>query len=334
MSERDYRSLFLADLEAGLAGSLEPDQIQMVTAAAVRILQGYEITERCTELVPVDSPNEKIAKRYLACLLVDGKSKKTVYQYGRHLARLSETIRKDFTELTAYDIRYYLALQKERNLSNRSLENMRAALSAFFSWMTTEEIIPKNPMATIKPVTYVDEIRKPFSEVEIDALRSACRSKRDRALVEILLASGVRVSELSAMNVVDIDMVGMIVQVKHGKGGKERKTYVNPVACKHLRDYLKSRPEKHEEALFCNTKHERLEDSGIRYILKQIAGRAGVNDCHPHRFRRTFATSLSNRGMDVQEIQQLMGHSSITTTLQYISINDDRVKASYRKYSA
>lgn len=333
MPERDYRTKFLSDLEAGLAGSMTPDQIQTVISAAVLILSDYDIMKQCTELVPVDTPNEIIAKRYLACLIVDGKSKKTIYQYGRHLTRLSDTLMKDFTELSAYDVRHYLAIQKGRGLANRSLENIRAVLSAFFQWMAAEDIVDKNPMASIKPIKYTDEIRQPFSDVEIDALRSACKTDKERALIEILLASGIRVSELSEMNVSDIDMVGMTMHVKHGKGGKERITYINPVACKHLMSYLKGRKED-QEALFCSARHKRLESGGIRYMLKQIAGRAEVQNCHPHRFRRTFATSLAARGMDVQEIQRILGHSSISTTLEYIAINDDHVKASYRKYSA
>ena len=326
----DARLSIIRTLETNLISQLQPEQIRAVSDTLTKILNDYEVSERCTALVPSESTNVQTAKRYLACLMIDGKSKATIYQYGRHLARLSDTIGKDYTEMTAYDIRFYLAIQKERGISNRSLENMRAALSAFFNWMTAEEIIPKNPMATIKPVVYADEIRKPFSEVEIDALRSACRSKKDRALVEILLASGVRVSELSDMNVGDID--GTVVTVKHGKGGKERTTYINPVAAKHLKEYLRSR-KGNSEALFLSQKGERIKSGGIRYILKQIAERSGVENVHPHRFRRTFATGLAARGMDVQEIQKLMGHSNIKTTLEYVTVDDERVKNSYRKYA-
>ena len=326
----DARLSIIRTLESNLISQLQPEQIHAVTNTLTKILNDYEVSERCTALVPSESKNVQTAKRYLACLMIDGKSKATIYQYGRHLARLSDAIGKDYTEMTAYDIRFYLAIQKERGISNRSLENMRAALSAFFNWMTAEEIIPKNPMMTIKPVIYADEIRKPFSEVEIDALRSACRSKKDRALVEILLASGVRVSELSGMNVGDID--GTIVTVKHGKGGKERTTYINPVAAKHLKEYLRSR-KGNSEALFLSQKGERIRSGGIRYILKQIAERSGVQNVHPHRFRRTFATGLAARGMDVQEIQKLMGHSNIKTTLEYVTVDDERVKNSYRKYA-
>ena len=316
MSERDYRTMFVRDIESELIDLLDSDQIQAVSAAVVRVLSDYEITERCTQIVPTTSQNETLCRRYLACLLVDGKSKNTVYQYGRHLARLSEAVRKDYTEMTAYDIRYYLACRKESGLKNRSLDN-----------------IGKNPMATIKPIKCTREVRKPFSDVEIDALRSACRTPKERALIEFLLSSGVRVSELSGMDVSDIDMTGMTVHVRHGKGDKERMTYINPVTVLHLKKYLLARPEE-GEALFYNKNHNRLEVGGVRHILHSLAERAGVENCHPHRFRRTLATGLAARGMEIQEIQRVLGHSDIKTTMQYIAVDDGRVKASYRKYSA
>lgn len=246
--------------------------------------------------------------------------------------RFSEAVGKDFTEIDPYDVRYYLAIQKDKGLSNRSLDNMRAALSAFFQWMAVEDVVSKNPTASVKPIKYVKEVRKAFSEVELDALRTACKTQKERAVIEMLLSSGVRVSELADMNVEDIDVLAMTVHVKHGKGGKERITYLNPVAVKHLQKYLAERAED-GAVLFYNQKHNRLEAGGIRYILNELAKRAGVENCHPYRFRRTFATNLAARGMEIQEIQRLLGHSNIATTLEYVAIDDEKVKASYRKYA-
>ena len=242
-------------------------------------------------------------------------------------------MKKPFTEMGAYDIRFYLACEKDHGTSNRTLENTRSYLSAFFNWMAIEDIVQKNPLATVKPIRYVDEVRKPFSETEIDALRSSCESMRERALIEVLLSSGVRVSELSEMRAEDINMVTLEVHVKHGKGGKERITYITPVAAMHLEKYLKERPES-DSCLFYNGNHEKLNPGGIRFVLKQIAKRSGVSNVHPHRFRRTFATGLAARGMEIQEIQRLLGHSNISTTMQYVCLDDEKVRASYRKYIA
>ena len=330
----DFRNAFLQSVEQSIFSLVSPEKAKEIADKITIILNDYEITERCTDIVPVEGKNERLLKKYLACLMVDGKSEKTAYQYRRTLIRLSDFLHMDYTDMGTYDIRYYLASEKERGIADRTLENQRANLSAFFQWMTTEEIIPKNPMAKIKPITYPDEIRKAFSDVEIDKLRFACKDDKERAIIEFLLASGVRVTELSEMLVEDVDFQTMDVHVVHGKGAKERMTYISPVALERLKKYILGRPESDCKYLFYNCKHQQLEPGGIRHILNRIAERAGVSNVHPHRFRRTFATKLAKRGMNVQDIQKLLGHSDISTTMEYVSMDDTTVKASYKKYIA
>lgn len=330
---KDYRLSFIKDLETMLSSSFEAAQILTISNAAMKALSEYEIMERCTDIVPVDNGNEKIIKRYRACLLVDGKSEKTIYQYTRTIRLLSEKVQKSFTEMGTYDIRFFLALEMERGISNITLENTRANISAFFQWLTNEEIILNNPVANITPIKYTKEIKKPFSEVEIDSLRSNCRTLKERALVEMLLSTGVRVSELADMEVQDISLIDLSVHVVHGKGAKERMTYTTSVSAKHMQEYLKNRRDS-GNSLFYNKDHKPLRPGGIRHILNQIAKRAGVENVHPHRFRRTFATGLAKRGMDVQDIQRLLGHSDINTTMRYITMDDTKIQSSYNKYIA
>lgn len=323
----------LRAVEEKLMGKLTADQISMVSDAITQALAPYDVMEGCRELVVYDDANEKLLKQYCACLFVDGKSEKTIRQYRRACRKLADAIGKPFTEMGVYDIRYYLACEKDRGVSGRSAENTRAYLSAFFQWMTREDIIPKNPCMNIKPLKYTDQVRLPFSSVEIDALRSACQTKKERALIELLLASGIRVSEAVGLSVGDIDTTQMIVHVRHGKGDKERITYLTPVAMTHITAYWTERPEKGTSA-FYNNQHKPLNDGGIRFVLNSIAKRAGVENVHPHRFRRTFASGLAARGMDIQEIQKLMGHSKIDTTLEYVYTSGRKVAESYRKYIA
>ena len=330
----DYRSEFLRSVEESIAGLIEPEMITIISNEVTKLLANYEITERCTDVVTIDPINERLLKRYCACLTVDGKSEKTIYQYRRSVQRFSDFIQKPFTETGAYDVRYYLACEKERGISNTSLENTRANLSAFFQWMALEDIIVKNPMLKVNKIKCPQEIKKPFSDVEIDSLRSACKDRKERALVEMLLSSGVRVSELSEMGVMDVDGSTLSVHVRHAKGGSERMTYTTAIGLKHLNDYLNSRAEPESAWLFCNGKHEQLKPGGIRAILIRIAKRAGVVNVHPHRFRRTFATNLSKRGMAIEEIQKLLGHKSLNTTLKYVCTDDEQVKISYRKYTS
>ena len=331
---KDYRAQFIRSVEEAMLPILaEGETRERVIGAVVRILNDYEITERSTDLVIVDDTNERILKRYTACLMIDGKSEKTIEQYRREVSKLADVLHKNYPDMGVYDIRYYLACEKERGISDRTLENSRANLSAFFQWMAQEEIIQRNPCITIKPIKYKDKIRYPFSAVEIDCLRSACRNKKERALIEILIASGVRVSELASMEKTDIDMATLSVHVRNGKGKKERTTYITDLAKTHLQKYLMARKET-GPALFYNHSGKVLLSNGIRYILKQIGERAGVDNVHPHRFRRTFATGLAARGMDIQEIQKLLGHSNVNTTMEYVYIDGDKIQRSYKQYIA
>lgn len=279
----------------------------------------------------VSSLKAKIEKRFRASLLVDGKSEGTVYQYIRTIHKLTNVIYKPYPEMGIYDVRFFLASEQERGISNRTRENTRANLSAFFQWMVNDEIIPKNPIAALKTIKYKDEVRKPFSEVEIDALRSSCKQIKERAIIELLLSTGVRVSELVNIQIQDVNFDNLSVHVTHGKGNKERMTYTTPVCIKHLLNYLSTRNDN-LTYLLINKNHEPLSDGGIRYILKTIAKRANVNDVHPHRFRRTFATGLAKRGMKVEEIRDLLGHSDLNTTMRYVYMDDSNVKSSYSKY--
>lgn len=329
----DYRNQFIQAVEYSLCPFLDGERLTEAVCGVTRILADYEITERCTEVALLDDTNERLIKRYCACLMIDGKSEKTIMQYQRTVQRLSESVGRPFPEMGAYDVRYFLACEKQRGVSNSTLENTRAHLSAFFSWMHREFVTDRNVMETINPVKCPKEVRKPFTDVEVDSLRGSCKSLKERALIEFLLASGVRVNELVQMEIGDVDLSTLTVHVKHGKGGKERITYINSVAKRHLGKYLETRKDS-LPYLVINKNYSKITTDGIRGILHGIAERAGVDNVHPHRFRRTFATRLAARGMDIQEIQRLLGHSKIDTTLGYITVDDTQVQASYRKYIA
>ena len=299
----------------------------------MHILEDYDITKQHGSIIMSDSINDDIVDRYCSCMMISGKSKKTIYQYKRAIRRFAEFIRMSLVDIGTYEIRYYLVCEKERGLSNRSLENIRSILSAFYGWMFNEEIISKNPFSKVQPIKYSKKLKKGFSEVEIDAIRSSCRSNRDRAIVEVLLSSGVRVSELVNMDVSDVNFNNMSVHVRHGKGDKDWFTYLNNIAAIHLDQYLRSRSER-GNALFYNKRHDRLKPGGVRLMLNQLGESANVEMVHPHKFRRTFATRLASRGMNIHEIRKLLGHSNINTTLEYISVDDYSVELSYRRLVA
>lgn len=327
---KDYKNEILNSIERNLIKTFNKEEVELISKIIMETLYNYDITEKENGENNTTS-NEELLNLYGFCLRVEGKSEKTISQYTRACNKLSEFIQKPFQEITTYDIRYFLSNEKSRGISNCSLENLRSYISSFFTWMYNEKITEENVMSTVKPIKITKDIKKSFSDVEIDMLRSGCRNEKDRALIEVLLSSGVRVEELSEMKIIDVNMETLTVYVKHGKGDKERITYISPVARQHLNSYLMSRQDN-VPYLFINKDRKKLAPGGIRYILNQISKNSGVEDVHPHRFRRTFATHLAAKGMDIQAIQKLLGHSGINTTLKYVFTNDEQVKALYNKY--
>ena len=329
----DYKMQFIQQTEIRLASVLDHEDLDKTIDVITGILKDYDVSQAETDLIPYPAVNEMLLKRYCGCLSVGGKSEKTIAHYRRTAQKLAAAVNKNFTDMGVYDIRLFLAMEKERGVSYRTLENTRANLSAFFQWLLQEDHITKNPCMNIPPIKYPDKVRMPFSPVEIDKLRRACRNTRERALIETLLATGVRVSELTDLEVSDINFPNMSVHVRHGKGAKERTVFMNDLAREYIQKYLMGRGfiDSH---LFMNYKKEPIAPGGVRDLLKELGKHAEVENVHPHRFRRTFATGLADRGMDIQEIRKLLGHTDINTTLKYVYTSEENTHASYIKYSA
>ena len=325
---RDLRNEFLDNVKLAV---MEFDDADIIVSKVAMLLDHYELSERVTDLVQIDNENVNMLKTYTSSMIIDGRSKTTIQHYIRELKNFNSYINgKDFKDVNAYDVRSYLAKRKLDGLSNRTLDNIRSILVAFYGWMNNEDYMSKNPCVCIKPIKYTDEVKLPFSNVEIDKLRSACKNTKERAIIEFLLASGVRVAEFCDLNVEDVDFFENKIRIRHGKGDKERYTYMNDLAKEHLLRYLDGRT---AGALFRTKRQGRYTKGGVRYLLHSLEKRAGIDDVHPHRFRRTFATSLASRGMRVQEIQKLLGHANINTTMVYVSLSDADTKYSYMKFA-
>lgn len=330
MSENNRLNL-INDFRENLIDKVSPDIAEIVTNELIKSLLNYDVSKGSRELVTYDDIDYRILKRYCACLTIDGKSENTIKQYYRTAVKLIETIHKHYTDMDVYDIRLFLAVEKDNGISNHTLENIRANLSAFFQWMLLEELINKNPCMNIKPIKYTDKVKMPFSPVEIDAMRNACKNNKERAIMELLLSSGMRVSELTQMDVGDVNFDELSIHIKHGKGSKERMTYMNDITKSYLQKYLAER-KFDGEALFYNKWSKRINSGGIRHIVKAIGDRANVENVHPHRFRRTFATGMASRGMSLQDIKTLLGHSDINTTMEYVCVDSEKVHISYKQY--
>ncbi len=297
------------------------------------VLSGYDISEKCAELQNIDESWKEELSAFLVRKRVEGRSNGTIGQYSLHLNRMLQYINKPVNEITESDLFMYISIyKKQRKVSSVYLDNIRLVFSSFFSWLNNKGYIAKNPAAGLDPIKAEKRIKKPLSDTELEILRRKCIIKRDIALVEFLYSTGVRASELVALNRQDIDFNNMDAVV-YGKGAKERETYLNAAACMHLKEYLNSRTDENE-ALFVSLKepHNRLTVSGVEEILRKLGKATGIEKVHPHRFRRTMATNILNKGMPIEEVKEILGHAKLDTTLIYCQVNKENVKHHHRKY--
>lgn len=328
----DYRERFLQELGTKLTTLIEDENILATVMGAITVqLEKYELVERTTEVGFKNNSSEKLLQLYAGTLLTEGKSKKTVYGYIHFLKRFMYDINIQLLDVTTMDIKIWLAKTQE-NVSLRTCENYRSYLSSFYTWLQNEEFISKNPMAKIKPIKYIEEKKGILDDVEIDSIRMANKNVRDRAIFELLLSSGIRIAELCALNIEDIDFSKKSVLVREGKGGKQRVTYINDIAVVYLEKYLRQRNDN-LPYLFVTRNNTRLTTDAARDCLAKMGKNAGVKDVHPHKCRRTFATTMHKKGMDIHSIQKLLGHTNINTTMIYIKSDDQALKAEYRKYA-
>lgn len=316
-----------------LQNRLTNEHLRAVQDALTITLNDYEVQKRCTELATNNDGSELMFRKYIATKRIEGLSENSIRRYTYINRQLVDYLNKPLSEITVFDIRFYLTYKKEvDNVSDRTLDGMRRCYSSFFSWLTTEGFIQKNPCLALKSIKCKKTIKKPFSAEELERIRKVCDSKRDIAIVDFLYSTGCRVSEFVSLNICDIDFVnkeGIVL----GKGDKERTIYISEVAIMNLKEYLSSRNDKNR-ALFIGRSGKRLSKTGVEALLRKLGKQASVDNVHPHRFRRTLATNLLNRGMSIQDVAQILGHSDLKTTQIYCSINQANTKASYFKYAA
>lgn len=262
---------------------------------------------------------------------LEGHSDRTLEQYRDAVVKLLEDIPKDFAEIRTNDIRFHLAkYQSTHKVSSVTVDNKRRFLSTFFAWLTAEEIISKNPMLRIKRIKQKKVDKKPFSAAEMEKIRDCLKTSREKALVEFMLSTGCRVSEVAHLRMENIDFRTGECTVL-GKGNKERTVYISDNAMYYLQRYLAERSWNASSPLFLNKRGTGMSKCSIEHLVRQIGRRAGVEKVHPHRFRRTMATNAAKRGLPIQYIQAILGHSKIDTTMIYCNVNKESVKAAYLK---
>lgn len=321
------RQVLLKDAEKAFGSVLTVEQMQKIMPMLGEALAGFEV-EQVTD---ADDSGGDLLCAFIEAKEIEGRSKKTLerYQYIiRHFLKASGTTTQ---KVTVYHIRSFLMAEKRRGLSDRTLEGYRCVFSSFFGWLQKEGLIPANPCANLGAIKCAKVVREPYSATDIERLKEACSSLRDRAIIMFLLSSGCRISEVCGLNRNDIDMASAECTVL-GKGNKERVVYLDSVALMLLRRYLSSRKDAHN-ALFVGLRGERLQPGGVRAMLNQLEAKAGVPNVHPHRFRRTLATNLIARGMPIQEVAAILGHDKLDTTMKYVYLEKSNIKNSFAKYA-
>lgn len=321
------------DIAQRMSEKLTGEQLQDLKLTLDIVFYDYDVTKKSRELAVLDNTNEIMLKNFLGSKTIQGCSVNTIKQYKEYIEKLLLDINKNIPDITTDDIRYHLASrQVTNNLSNTTLNNMRNYYCSFFKWLATENYISKNPMLRIPAIKTPKKQIKPFTEKEIEKICDACTTARDRALVEFLYSTGCRVSECAAINIDDVDFKRGKVTIRHGKGNKERVAYISDKCMYWLEKYLDSRSEQ-DIALWVG-RQGRLKKSGIEALIRKLGKKAGVSDAHPHKFRHTLATDLAKRDVPVHVIQQMLGHEDLSTTMIYVTIDNDEVENNHRKYIA
>lgn len=280
-----------------------------------------------------EQANGELLQAFISAKKIEGCSDKTLCYYQSSIEALLRSEQKRIGELETNDIRSYLArYQEERGSSRVTIDNLRRIFSSFFAWMEDEDYIAKSPVRRIHKVRTESLVKEVISDEQMEVLRDTCCEIRDLAMIDLLASTGMRVGELVKMNCEDIDFHERQCVV-FGKGNKEREVYFNARTKIHLKRYLESRTDKNS-ALFVSLSlpHNRLTIGGVETRLRQLGKRAGLNKVHPHKFRRTLATMAIDKGMPIEQVQRLLGHVKIDTTLHYAMVNQVNVKMAHRKY--
>ncbi|AMD81067.1 Tyrosine recombinase xerC [Mycoplasmopsis canis PG 14] len=277
--------------------------------------------------------NNELLNMFISSKKLEGCSDNTINYYKSTIEMMLKSVNKEIAEIETNDLRNYLSNQQEKNNSSKvTIDNIRRILSSFFSWLEDENYIVKSPVRRIKKVKSPIIIKETYSDEELEIMRDYVENYRDIALIDILASTGMRVGELVKLNIEDINFNERECIVT-GKGNKERMVYFDAKTKIHLKNYLMSRKDTNK-ALFVSLKfpYNRISINGIETRLRKIGKSLNIKKVHPHKFRRTLATIAIDKGMPIEQVQKLLGHEKIDTTLKYAMVKQNNVKTSHQKY--
>lgn len=279
--------------------------------------------------------NNEYLKMFIDAKRIEGCSMRTLSYYQVTVEHLLSQITCPIRKITTDQIRCYLAnYQKRNNCSKVTVDNIRRNISSFFSWLEEEDYILKSPMRRIHKIKTKQAVKEIISDEIIERLRDNCKCLRDLAMIDLLYSTGIRVGELVGLNISDINFEERECVV-YGKGDKERRVYFDAKAKLHLQNYIESRVDNNP-ALFVtlDAPYDRIKISGVEIRIRELGRKLDIEKIHPHKFRRTMATRAIDKGMPIEQVQKILGHSQIDTTMKYAIVNQNNVKTSHRRYIA
>ena len=318
------------DIVQGMLPYLNNAQNEKLQEVLQYVFADYEVREK--------QKQGKISKQnfvelFLSARRIEGCSEKSLKYYKATIEAMLNELQKDVKHIVTDDIRGYLTEYQEKKKSSKvTIDNIRRILSSFFAWLEDEDYILKSPVRRIHKVKTGTNIKETYSDEALELMRDNCTELRDLAIIDMLASTGMRVGEMVLLNRSDIDFNERECIV-FGKGSKERVVYFDARTKIHLKNYLESRVDDNP-ALFVSLKvpYERLKIGGVEVRLRKFGEKLGLQKVHPHKFRRTLATMAIDKGMPIEQLQQLLGHSKIDTTLQYAMVKQSNVKIAHRKY--
>lgn len=324
---------FMKDVLQAMKGKLSDRQREYLMVALRDCLQPYQLVDYASPKESVHEGNRQILSRFIAAKQIEGCSSKTVVYYQETIERFLAWTPREIAQINTDDLRLYLSeYQQARNVSKVTIDNIRRILSSFFAWLEDEDYIVKSPVRRIHRIKTAKIIKEAFTDETIEVLRDTCTEVRNLAIVELLASSGMRVGELVKLNRTDINFNERSCIV-FGKGSSEREVYFDARTKLHLLQYLEMRTDDNP-ALFVSLRapYKRLEIGGVEFLLRQLGRRATIENVHPHRFRRTMATRAIDKGMPIEQVQRLLGHKKIDTTMCYALVNQSNVKIAHRRF--
>lgn len=327
--EMTMKQRLMSDIESQMQKVLDNSQLEELHRVLAYCLHSVDVSNS-------DSTNEaelNYIEMFLAAKKIEGRSEKSLRYYQSTIEKMVDKIGKAIKHITTDDLRRYLSeYQQDNNSSKVTIDNIRRILSSFYGWLEDEDYILKSPVRRIHKVKTGKKIKETYSDEQLELMRDSCEEPRDLAMIDLLASTGMRVGEMVLLNKEDINFEERECVV-FGKGDKERVVYFDARTKMHLNRYIDSRDDD-SPALFVSLSapHERLKIGGVEVRLRNIGKALGIDKVHPHKFRRTLATMAIDKGMPIEQLQQLLGHQRIDTTLQYAMVKQSNVKIAHRKF--